>query len=255
MERWRLIKSDYDDPRINLAVEESIALSVGEGLSPPTVRFWRNPESIILGRFQKAELEVDLDKCKLEDIFVVRRFTGGGTVYHDLGNLNCAISLPDRHPLVNSSSSTFYRVLENALITGLNSLGVDASMKGNSVYISDNKFAGMAGMKKKGVVFQHCSLLIDVDTLKMKEILKFETANLDKKYVRSKKSKVINLGDYLRREIGISEVEEMLKKSLEKRWEIKLYPGEITEKEKSRRKKLFEEKYRDKYCITSPTNK
>src|SRR2546428_13913585 len=100
-ETWRLIDVEYpDDPFMNMSVEEAIPRAVGEGKAPSTVRFWHNSNTIVLGCFQSSNLEVNFDACKETGTEVVRRFTGGGAVYHDAGNLNYAISLKKGHPLV-----------------------------------------------------------------------------------------------------------------------------------------------------------
>src|SRR5436309_15265111 len=82
---------------MNLAVEEAIPRMVGEGKSPSTVRFWHNSNTIVIGCFQSAKLEVNMQACKETGTEIVRRFTGGGAVYYDSGNLNYAISLPKGH--------------------------------------------------------------------------------------------------------------------------------------------------------------
>src|ERR1700745_3815411 len=82
-ETWRLIDLEYrDDPFRNMAVEEAIPRSVGEGAAPNTVRFWHNSNTIVLGCFQSADLEVNFDACKASGTEIVRRFTGGGGVSH-----------------------------------------------------------------------------------------------------------------------------------------------------------------------------
>src|SRR5439155_1417402 len=90
-----------DDPFMNMSVEEAIPRAVGEGKALNTVRFWHNSNTIVLGCFQSAPLEVNFDACQETGTTVVRRFTGGGAVYHDAGNLNYAISLKKGHRSVN----------------------------------------------------------------------------------------------------------------------------------------------------------
>src|SRR5437667_2690526 len=93
LETWRLVDHEYrDNPSMNLAVEEAIPRMVGEGKAPSTVRFWHNSNTIVIGCFQSAKLEVNMQACKETGTEIVRRFTGGGAVYHDSGNLNYAIS-------------------------------------------------------------------------------------------------------------------------------------------------------------------
>src|SRR2546430_15838953 len=88
-ETWRLLDTEYrDDPFMNMSVEEAIPRAVGEGSAPNTVRFWHNSNTIVLGCFQSADLEVNYDACKETGIQVVRRFTGGGGASHYAGHLD-----------------------------------------------------------------------------------------------------------------------------------------------------------------------
>src|SRR2546427_2678282 len=84
---------------MNLAVEEAIPRVVGEGKSPSTVRFWHNSNTIVIGCFQSARLEVNMEACKETETEIVRRFTGGGAGYHDSGDFEYALSLRKGHPL------------------------------------------------------------------------------------------------------------------------------------------------------------
>src|SRR3989475_11534795 len=100
METRRLVDmEDRDNPFMNMAVEEAIPRVVGEGKSPSTVHFWHNSNTIVIGCFQSARLEVNMEACKETETEIVRRFTGGGAVYHGSGNLNYAISLRKGRPL------------------------------------------------------------------------------------------------------------------------------------------------------------
>src|SRR5438445_13437912 len=98
-ETWRLVDVEFrDDPFMNLAIEEAIPRTVGFGKVPNTVRFWHNSNTIVLGCFQSASLEVNFEVCKGLGSDIVRRFTGGGAVYQDSVNMKYAISLKRWHP-------------------------------------------------------------------------------------------------------------------------------------------------------------
>src|SRR3989449_6253460 len=101
LETWRLVDQEYrDNPSMNLAVEEAIPRMVGEGKAPSTVRFWHNSNTIVIGCFQSAKLEVNMDACKETGTEIVRRFTGGGAGYHDSGDFKYGILLRKSHRLV-----------------------------------------------------------------------------------------------------------------------------------------------------------
>src|SRR6059036_4179579 len=132
LETWRLVDHEYrDNPSMNLAVEEAIPRMVGEGAAPSTVRFWHNSNTIVLGCFQSAQLEVNFDACKQTGTQVVRRFTGGGAVYHDAGNLNYAISLREGHPVIpkDDNLQLVFRRLSEGTVKGLRDLGVSAEFE------------------------------------------------------------------------------------------------------------------------------
>src|SRR5438132_13995811 len=100
METWRLIDLEYrDNPFMNLAMEEAIPRVVGEGKAPSTVRFWHNSNTIVIGCFQSAKLEVNMEACKETGTEIVRRFTGGSAVHPESGYLNDAIALREGHRL------------------------------------------------------------------------------------------------------------------------------------------------------------
>src|SRR2546422_9750406 len=84
---------------MNLAVEEAIPRVVGEGKAPSTVRFWHNSNTIVIGCFQSAKLEVNMEACKETGTEIVRRFTGGGAGYLGSGGLCYASFFRECHPL------------------------------------------------------------------------------------------------------------------------------------------------------------
>src|SRR2546427_9035585 len=114
---------------MNLAVEEAIPRMVGEGKSPSTVRFWHNSNTIVIGCFQSAKLEVNMDACKETGTEIVRRFTGGGAGYHDSGDFKYAILLRKSHRLVphQNLQTRFQRIFPGAG-GGLRKVGVVAEV-------------------------------------------------------------------------------------------------------------------------------
>jgi lipoate-protein ligase A len=243
MERWRLIDIAHKDPRMNLAIEEAIARAVGGRISPPTVRFWVNRNAVVIGRFQSADYEVDLQECRKYGVAVLRRFTGGGAVYQDDGNLNCAVALPCDHTLFRKSVPTLYSILGGALVEGLKSFGLEASMKSNSIYIDDKKISGMAGALDWGAAFHHCTLLVSANIGIMFKVLKPTTNFAQCKYVRSKVEGVTTLKSQLGRNIAMPEVKHTIARALEIVWGVELIEGPLSNEEKMLAQKLCEEKY------------
>src|SRR5208283_5766294 len=124
---WRMLTVSYDSSFMNLALEEALARAncSNDSQHPATVRFWRNPDSVVIGRFQEAEAEVDLEECNLSQVQVARRFTGGGAVFHDEGTLNfTVVTKPADKPSVLTFQEQNLQVVSEAL----GDLGLDCSL-------------------------------------------------------------------------------------------------------------------------------
>jgi lipoate-protein ligase A len=243
-ETWRLLDVEYPNPYMNLALEEAIPLKVGMGESPNTVRFWRNPNAVVIGNFQSAKKEVNLDLCNKHQTPVVRRFTGGGAVYHDLGNLNCSISVRRDHPLIETDFGETFAKLSQGVIEGLKSLGAPVRLEPpNSIQVNGRKISGGAGAMKSGFVFHHCSVLVSSDLERLLEVLSSTENSVGESCVRSVRKEVSTLSIELGRELTIVEVKDSLRRGFEKYFMIMLEDGETTEKERALAEKLHDEKY------------
>ena len=158
---WRLLRGPWTDPHKNVLLEEAILNLTEEGASPWTLRLWVNGRSVIVGAYQGLE-DVRTEFCLRKRIPVLRRVTGGGTVYHDHGNLNWSLFAPRK--LVGSDVHAVYRTLSNPVVNALKKLGVDAEFSPpNSLRVWGFKVSGMAAYVKKRVVLCHGTLLIDAD--------------------------------------------------------------------------------------------
>jgi lipoate-protein ligase A len=109
--------------------------------------------------------EVDLDYCRKEGIQIARRFTGGGAVYHDLGNLNFTICADQRKPYVPRSLKKLYQDFVGSIANGLREIGIPVAYdeKRSCLRIGEKKVTGTAGWIKQGVSFLHGTLLIDAN--------------------------------------------------------------------------------------------
>ena len=118
MEKWRLLEVEYPDRAgLNLAIDEALLYKTAENKSPPVVRFWRNRNAVVIGYSQCVEAEVNLELCHTLNVEIVRRITGGGAVYHDLGNLNYSIVVDSNHPLVKGLNiQDSYRIFLSGVI-------------------------------------------------------------------------------------------------------------------------------------------
>ena len=247
METWRLVDVEYrDNPFMNLAVEEAIPRLVGEGKSPSTVRFWHNSNTIVIGCFQSARLEVNVEACKETKTEIVRRFTGGGAVYHDNGNLNYAISLRKGDRLVpDGNLQLVFQKLSEGTVEGLRKLGVKAEFQPvNDIQVDGKKVSGAAGSIRWNSVFHHGCILVNSDLSILGKVLNVPKAKLEDRHVASVQKRVTTVRDELGRDISTREVRDAIVDGIESCYGVRVEPGNLTREELG----LAEELYQTKYC-------
>ncbi|MDO8483796.1 MAG: lipoate--protein ligase family protein [Candidatus Limnocylindrales bacterium] len=170
---FRYIADDGQrEPRCNLAVDEALARAAGP---EPALRFWRNDRCVILGRFQLAGAEVDLGAAHRLGVPVYRRFTGGGAVYHDAGNLNVSLVAPRDHPLVErrlgAGLQGLYGALLEPLAAAVRTLGIPAGAAPRGLFVGGRKLGGIAAWVGARSVLVHATLLIDADLVALERVL------------------------------------------------------------------------------------
>ena len=174
------------DPWRNLALEEYLLDSVTPGSC--TLYLWQNRRTVVLGRNQNADNECALPLLLSDGGKAARRLSGGGAVYHDLGNLNFTFLLP---------SEDFDTDRQNqVLITALRQFGIQAEQSGRNDLTADGrKFSGQAFYRTGGRSYHHGTLMVDVDRDQMARYLNVSPLKLKAKGVSSVRSRVINLID------------------------------------------------------------
>jgi len=231
LETWRLIDLPSYDPFLNLSMEEAIFRSVSEGKSSNTIRFWCNSPCVIVGYSQHVMHEVEVDICKKMKIAIVRRFTGGGTVYQDLGNINFSFIIHKNHRLFSSSIMKTYEVVARGFIKGLELLGLRTDLSANEILFEGKKISGMAGANRFRACIRHGTLLVDSDL------------NVMKKVLRNFKKEVTNLNEHSVKKLTIDYVKEALIKGFEQEYSIKLEKDDLTSEERNTTNVLYEKKY------------
>lgn len=188
MQKLRVMIGEGTNPFLNLATENWIFRELDP--SYKTLFLWRNCESVIIGRFQNPWTECNLKKMQEDNVLLVRRQSGGGAVFHDLGNTNFTFC----------SASQTYDKQENFKIiqAALKSLGVSAQVSGrNDMVIEDTngvrKFSGSAFKTTRDRAFHHGTLLIDANLSKLQNYLNPDPRKLESKGIKSVRSRVINL--------------------------------------------------------------
>ena len=186
----RYIKNLENDPYYNMAFDEYCLESLP--IDEPVFFLWRNRPAVIVGFNQEVNTEVNLDYLKANGIDLVRRVTGGGAVYHDLGNLN--------YTIVGRSENLErdYPEYAGILMKALQSLGVPATLSGrNDILVEGKKVSGFAKRVCKNRLMVHGTLMYKVDVDVLTHVLQPSSTKLQSKGVSSVRSRVANLCDYL----------------------------------------------------------
>ena len=117
----------------------------------------------MIGRFQRADWEVDAAACASHGVRVWRRFTGGGAVYLDPGTVCAALALPAAHPAASASIPEMYAPLLDGMVRACRALGADASRDERTVRVGDRKVTGIAAHRSRDVTLVHGTLLVAAD--------------------------------------------------------------------------------------------
>ncbi len=182
MTGFRLIEEDRAlSSAEGLAGDEALALGLAAEKSPPTLRLYHYVPSVIVGRYQNLTDAVNLDACRRRGHEWNRRHTGGGTVLMGPDQVAVALVLPDRGESRIGSVRRQFQFFAGMLADALERFGVEAGLKGkNDLQVSGRKIAGLAiSQDIEGVLFFHCSLLLDFDVELMVNVLNLPTRDLD----------------------------------------------------------------------------
>jgi len=200
------LQSPSTDAEFNLALEQYVF----EEMDPGREYFmlWQNASAIIIGKNQNTVEEINRKVVEERGIQVVRRLSGGGAVYHDMGNLNFTFI---RHggDTANMDLHAFCQPIASAL----QQLGVDAQVNGrNDITIQGRKFSGNSQYVKKGRIMHHGTLMFDSDLSVVTECLRVSKDKIESKGIKSVRSRVTNIREHLPEgaDISLEEFRQML---------------------------------------------
>ncbi len=153
------------DPAQGLAWDEAL---VRAPVARPALLVWRAAPAVVIGRFQRADWEIDAGACAARGVRVWRRFTGGGAVYLDPGIVCATLALPAAHPAASASIPEMYAPLLDGMVRACRALGADASRDERTVRIGGRKVTGIAAHRGRDVTLVHGTLLVaaDLDALR-----------------------------------------------------------------------------------------
>ena len=196
------------DPAYNLALEQYVFDRL-----PRDRRyflFWQNDKTVVIGKHQNALAEINEEYVRSKGIKVARRLSGGGAVYHDLGNLNFTW-IAD----AEADNSIDLKRFCQPVADSLRSLGADAEVDGrNDILISGQKVSGSAQYVRGGRVMHHGTLLFDSDLSVLGKALKVDPEKIRAKGVQSVRSRVTTIRPHLRRDISLETFKKQLLRQL-----------------------------------------
>lgn len=276
-DKWRLLITEPLDGAMNMAVDEAIAVAVGRGASPPTIRFYRwSPPTVSLGYFQDREREVDLARLAEVGFECVRRPTGGRAVLHD-DELTYGFIVPEAHPGFPSSVIASYRVIAGGLVRGLRLLRVPAEMAtaGSAttagtataagfaappahpasaacfdapswyeITAGGKKIAGSAQVRRHQAILQHGSVPLSFSAQRQVAVLRVRDEAVRARLAASLAGKAASLNDFRAARADFAEVAAALAAGWEEALEIRLFSAQgLTPFEAKEAQELYRAKY------------
>ena len=200
------INNTHTDAWFNMASEEYLLKNFSEEF----FMLYQNEPSVVIGKYQNVLAEVNLDFIQRNNIKVARRSSGGGTVFHDLGNLNLTF-------IENNKGIGFHRFTERIVLL-LSTLGIHAEVDTRlAINIDGLKISGSAQSIHKGRILHHATLLFSTDLYRLTTALKSTERRPERKemkpapfYVKSVRSPVTNICTYTRKAVSIGEFRDAL---------------------------------------------
>lgn len=227
---------DINDPRINLALEEYLLRNLKT--EDDILLFYINSPSIIIGRNQNTLEEINHEYVDANGVHVVRRLSGGGAVYHDLGNLNFSF-------ITNYHSTNFrnFKKFTEPVIQVLKEMGVEAELSGrNDILVNGFKVSGNAQYSTTSRMYSHGTLLFNSHLENVAKALNVKMSKISSKGIKSVRSRVANLSEFIQEPMDVFEFRERIMTGV-----FRDLPGipryHLTDKDWEGVQKLTEERY------------
>jgi lipoate-protein ligase A len=225
------------DPRINLAIEEYALKNLN--INETYLLFYINEPSIIIGKNQNSVEEINTEYVESNGIHVVRRLSGGGAVYHDLGNLNYSFITKD-----DGDSFHNFRKFTEPVIAALKQMGVNAELSGrNDILAEGRKISGNAQFSTRGRMFTHGTLLFNSEMDHIVSALRVKKDKIESKGIKSVRSRVANISEFLSEKLTIEEFRSALLKFIFQEKEVTEYA--LTNEDWEKIHQLSKERYQN----------
>jgi lipoate-protein ligase A len=228
-----------------MAIDEAIVIARIEECVPNTLRFYRwKPSAVSIGRFQDVFNEVMVENCKSHGVDVVRRITGGGTVYHDFeGEITYSVVSREKD-LGNTDVVNAYNTICNGLIEAAKILGVKANFNSGdprncpNIVVQGKKISGSAQFHRGGVLLQHGTFLLEIDLKKMYTFLRVPWAKTIKDVLCVVQDRLTSIKHETGINSSIEDAYHALVKGFEDTLKLELREESLTDYEEKLAKKL-----------------
>lgn len=195
---------DINDPSINLALEEYCVRNLD--MQNDYLLLYINEPSVIIGKHQNTIEEINASFVEEKKIKIVRRISGGGAVYHDLGNLNFSFITKYSQKSIHN-----FKLFTEPVINLLKELGINAALNGrNDITVGERKISGNAQFTDTKSMFSHGTLLFNSNLDDVVKVLNVKTDKIESKGIKSVKSRVANISEFLNFDLHISDFKKKL---------------------------------------------
>ena len=252
MDTWRLLPLETNNGFMNMAIDEAILNARIAGRVQNMLRFYRwQPSAVSIGKNQNPDTEVYLDACKQLGVDVVRRISGGGTVYHDFEGEVTYCLIAKTETFGTGDITAVYAKIYEAIKDALRLLGITADFSTGdakncpNMTVRGKKISGSSQTVTRGIVLQHGTLLRSVDLPKMFQLLKLKNATCSQAADIGKR-KITSIQNELGHAVSPNTIANALAQGFKAMLKIQLEPGALTYNEIELANKLCKEKYSKK---------
>ncbi|MCL2864111.1 MAG: lipoate--protein ligase [Lachnospiraceae bacterium] len=232
------IESEHKDAAFHFSLEAYIMQHYP--WNKPVMMIWQTEKCAMLGSNQVADAEININYAKQKGIQIVRRSSGGGTIYTDLGTLLYTVIRP--YTKGQSPLEIAKEKVATPIVEALNQIGIPAHIKGrNDILVNGKKVSGFAQYVRHGRICTHGSLLYDTDLDTLAHVLQVDEEKIRSKALRSVRSRVTNLKEYLNQPCTTHAFRELLKQHLFDQKPIQTYT--LTEHDHAQINQIYQQQY------------
>lgn len=232
------IETTSKDAAFHFSVEEYIMRNYP--WNEPVMMIWQTDKCAMLGNYQIAEAEIDINFARQKEIQIVRRSSGGGTIYNDLGTF--LFSLIMTWPEEQYGQQTAQKELAASVVCALNKMKIPAMLEGrNDITVGGKKVSGRAQYARYGRICSHGSLLYDTDLDMLTRVLRVDEEKIRSKAIRSVRSRVTNIKEHMDKPCSTMDFGRQLKQELFSGRQIREY--KLTEDDLKQINQIYHERY------------